>query len=258
MKIKDLLNYADDFLDAGNFKDVSLNGLQVEGIAECTRIATAATASLEAIRAAAEHDVDALLVHHGLLWKKQCLPVSGVFKERLFAILEANMNLIAYHLPLDANYELGNNRCLCELLDMGSFDYVQPDCAQSVAMKGELREPASIAEIAARLASGVNNQVRVIGAEDEERLLKTAAVCSGSGSFLLDENPRPDFEALVTGDINEQTFHNAAESGTVVFVLGHHASEQEGICRLGDKLAARFSLEHVNFRFYPEKNSRYY
>lgn len=258
MKIKDLLNYANEVLDAKNFKDVSLNGLQVEGVTECSRIATAATASLEAIRAAASHDVDVLLVHHGLLWKSQFMPVSGIYKERLFAILEANMNLIAYHLPLDANYDLGNNRCLCEMLQLNSFDYIEPHNPLSIAMKGELSQPVSIRELAGRLGAFLNSQVQVIGAEDDSRLIKTAAVCSGSGSFLLDDNPCPDFDALVTGDINEQTFHNAAESGTAVFVLGHHASEQEGICRLGDRLAATFDLEHINFRFYPEKTLRCY
>lgn len=125
MLLEDLKIYLDEYLDVRSFSDPSLNGLQVEGFKECTCVASAATASLETIDAAVEEGADTLIVHHGLFWKGQLLPVVGPFKDRLNALLEANINLLAYHLPLDAHNVVGNNRYLCDLLSLSEVDYIE-------------------------------------------------------------------------------------------------------------------------------------
>lgn len=249
-----LLKFADTLLDLQNFSDVSLNGLQVEGREDIRRIATAASATLEAIDAAVEQKADLLLVHHGLIWKGHPAPVCGVMKERLCALLESNLNLVAYHLPLDAHPDLGNNRCLCDILGMVEQEFVVPGDPRSIALRGKFTRRLSVRQVAMKLSRALDTEVMVLGHCDDELKLSGAVVCSGSGSFMLDGNPTPDFEALITGDVREQTYHLAVESATPVFVVGHHASEQEGVKRLGQYLAEKFEIEHVHLHFTPEKN----
>lgn len=258
MLLSELKSYIDDYLDVRLFSDPSLNGLQVEGFKECTCIATAATASLETIDAAVEEGADTLLVHHGLFWKGQQTPVVGAFKDRLNALLEANINLLAYHLPLDAHLSVGNNRYLCDLLGLSDIDYVVPGTPQSIAMQGYLTDPLSVKEVAELLSESLDTRVQVLGDCDDNLLLSNVAVCSGSGSFLIDECMTPQFHALVTGDVKEQTYHFAKESGTPVFVIGHHASEQGGIKRLGDHLCRHFDIEHRHLHFSLEKEAKIY
>lgn len=258
MLLSDLKSYIDDYLDVREFSDPSLNGLQVEGFKECTCIATAATASLETIDAAVEEGVDTLIVHHGLFWKGQLMPVVGAFKDRLNSLLEANINLLAYHLPLDAHLSVGNNRYLCDVLGLSDIDYIVPGRPQSIAMQGILTEPMTVKEIAEHLSDSLDTRVQVLGDCDEQLLISDIAVCSGSGSFLVDENMKPSFHALVTGDVKEQTYHFAKESGSPVFVIGHHASEQGGIKRLGDHLSRHFDIEHRHLHFSIEKEAKIY
>ncbi len=258
MHIRELESCINTYLEVDKFKDPSLNGLQVEGFSDVTSIATAASASLEAIDAAVEQGADTLIVHHGLLWQGQDTRIVGTFKDRLNAILEANLNLLAYHLPLDAHLTLGNNRYLSDLLGLEDLDYVVPGNPLSIAMQGMLEEPLKVSEIAELLSDELDTRVSVLGNCDSQLLLNKIAVCSGSGSFLLDKNPSPNFEALVTGDVNEQTYHLAIESGTPVFVVGHHASEQGGIKRLGVFLSRKLGLEHQHLHFSLEKEVAVY
>ncbi|NLK85241.1 MAG: Nif3-like dinuclear metal center hexameric protein [Aeromonadales bacterium] len=259
MLLEELVSYLYKYLDARSFSfDPSLNGLQVEGYKECTNIATACSVSLESIDAAIDLGADTLLVHHGLFWKGQMHPVVGPLKDRLYALLEANINLIAYHLPLDAHNVVGNNKYLADILSLNELDYVNPGDPKSIAMQGVLSEPMTIKQVGQRLAQALQTRVEVLGDGDENILLSDIAVCSGSGSFLIDDNMKPGFHALITGDVNTQTYQLAKETGTAVFVLGHHASEQGGVKRLGDHLARKFSLEHHHLHFGLEKESKVY
>lgn len=258
MHIDELTAYLDSYLDVGAFSDASLNGLQIEGFKNCTKIATAVTASLEAIDAAIEEGVDTLLVHHGLLWKGQMCPIRGTLKERYSAILESNINLLAYHLPLDAHLEVGNNSYLCSLLGLKNIDYICPGTPASIALKGTFPEKMSVREIASLLAESLQTKVQVLGNCDNDAYISDATVCSGSGSFLIDSNYTPEFQALITGDVNEQTYHMARETGTPVFVLGHDASEQGGIKLLGDHISRRFGIEHLHLHFNVENEVNVY
>ncbi len=258
MKIDVLTDYLASYLNVGLFSDASLNGLQIEGFNNCTKIATAVTASLEAIDAAIEEGADTLLVHHGLLWKGQMSAIKGTLKERYSAILESNINLLAYHLPLDANMNVGNNIYLCNLLALKNVDYVKAGDPGSIAMKGECQRAMSVSEIACLLADSLDVNVSVLGNCDKNTLISDVSVCSGSGSFLIDSNYAPDFQALITGDVNEQTYHMAKETGTPVFVLGHDASEQGGVKLLGDHISHKFGIEHVHLHFNVENEVNIY
>ena len=255
MKKSDLIKFLNDYLNVKDFaSDPSVNGLQVEGKDEINVIATAADVSLDSIDWALEVGADALLVHHGLLWQGDDRTITGSFKDRLNALLEADLNLIAYHLPLDAHTEVGNNAFLCSLLGEGRTDFIVPGDKSSIAMRKELLHGLSISSICATLCKALDCRVGILGNVNDDLLIKDIAICSGSGGFVLDKCRHPDFDALITGEINEQTYHAAVESGTVVFMVGHHASEQDGVRLLGNKLASKFDLTHHHLHFAYEKN----
>ncbi|MGN0914938.1 MAG: Nif3-like dinuclear metal center hexameric protein [Succinivibrio sp.] len=253
MDVIELVKFLDDYLSSKSFRDPSLNGLQIEGQRECHKIATACTASLDSIKRAVEIGADTLIVHHGLFWKGQLVPVTGPMKERVASVIKADLNLIAYHLPLDANLMIGNSRTLCDILSLNDIDYIVKGDPSSVAMTGYCSENTTVKDIGDTLSKKLKAKVTVLGNVSEDMVINSVAVCSGSGSFLIDENMTPDFDALVTGDVKEQTYHFARENNIPVFVTGHHASEQDGIRRLGELVAKRFSLSHEHLHSDIEK-----
>lgn len=255
MERSKLINYLDEYLLVKDFAyDPSVNGLQIEGFDEVEVIATSADASLDSIDAARELGADTLIVHHGLLWQGDDRSITGTFKDRVNAALEANLNLIAYHLPLDAHLHVGNNAFLCSLLGDGDSDYIVPGDKSSIAMRKVLNKPKSVREICALLCKKLDCRVGIVGNVSEDFLLNDFAVCSGSGGSVIDKCRSPSFDALITGEINEQTYNAAIESGTVVFIVGHHASEQDGVRLLGEDLAKKFNLTHHHLHFAYEKN----
>lgn len=257
MKLSELCAYLDETLQAKDFSDVSYNGVQVAteaGLnAEVKKIATACSASLEAIDAAVEAGADTLLVHHGLFWRGANPCLTGNLYQRVKTLMEHNLNLVAYHLPMDAHLTYGNNAVLTHLLGGEVVDYIEPGHKQSIGVRARLAEPLTVKEIVAILCHHLDTKVSLLGPITEDMLIDDLAVCSGSGSSLLDKNNWPTFQALITGDVNEQTYHQAIETGTVVFVVGHHASEQLAINLLGDHLSEKFGLEHSALHFSYEK-----
>lgn len=254
MQIEELVAYLDEVLDARAFRDPSYNGLQVAGNPEVRKIVTACSASLEAIDTALELGADTLLVHHGLFWKGADPRLVGNYYQRVKSLIEGNINLVAYHLPMDAHMEFGNNAYLAHILGGDIVDYVEPGDKTSIAMNVHLAEPLTVKEIVALLCHRLDTKVNLLGDMTEDMLLEDLLVCSGSGASFLDDNKSPRFQALITGDVHEQTYHMAVETGTLVFVVGHHASEQEAINLLGEHLAKKFDLEHTATHFTYEKN----
>lgn len=241
--------WLDEFLQARTFKDASFNGLQVQGRGEINSIVTSATASLESIKKAIAMKADCLLVHHGLFWKGADMRLCGSIRNRVAAALGADLNIMAYHLPLDANFELGNNRYLCDIIGGIGTDYIESGVPQSVGMLTLLKEPTGVRELGQLLHEKLKSEIEVIGANGPDRKLQSIAVCSGSGSFVLDESRKVEFDALITGDVNEQTYHMAKEYNVAVFACGHHASEQDGIRLLGERAAKAHSLEASHLHY---------
>ena len=254
MKIQQLVSYLDELLAVNDFHDVSYNGLQVAGSSEVQKIVTACSASLEAIDEAVELGADTLLVHHGLFWRGADPRLVGNYYQRVKSLIEGKLNLVAYHLPMDTHMKWGNNAYLAHILGCDKLDYIVPGDKTSIAMRAQLLEPLTVDEIVAALCHRLDTKVTVLGNITEDMMIDDLAICSGSGSSVLDNNKCPTFQALVTGDVNEQTYHMAVETGTVVFVVGHHASEQEAMNLLGAHLAEQFGLEHFATHFAYEKN----
>ena len=235
--IRELLAYLDEVLQPAGIKDYSPNGLQVEGRETIGRIVTAVTATRTVIEAAVARGADALLVHHGYFWKGEDPRVIGMKKGRLAALLKADINLIAYHLPLDVHPELGNNARLGGLLGWPVDAYAGE---MGLIARHRLPAPIGAGELASLLAQRLEREPLLVG--DLEQPIRTVAWCTGGAQDFLQEAIDLGADAFISGEISERTTHLAREAGVIYAAAGHHATERGGIQALGDHLAARFGL----------------
>jgi len=242
MLLNELRDYNASLLQTSLFKDYCPNGLQVEGRAEVRRIATGVTASQFVLDAAIAWGADAILVHHGYFWRSDDAAITGIKKRRIAELLRNDVSLLAYHLPLDAHPELGNNAQLGKLLGLdiqGRFG------EQDIACIGALTYPQTLAQFSAQVERSLQRIPQVIG--DSARHIKKAAWCSGGAQGYFEAAIAQGADAYLTGEISEQSFHLAQESGVAFIAAGHHATERHGIRALGEHLSARFDLEHYFF-----------
>jgi len=236
MDRNELAAYLDGLLDAGRFRDYCPNGLQVEGRQEVRRIVCGVTASQALLEAALAAGADALLVHHGYFWRGEDGRITGIRRARLKTLLENDLSLFAYHLPLDAHAELGNNAQLA--LRMG-WTVEGRFAEQDVGFLGSTGGTAQ--ELAERLALKLGRLPLLVG--DAARPLKRIAWCSGGAQDYFEQAIAAGADAYVSGEISEQTLHLAQESGVPYLAAGHHATERYGVQALGAHLAGRFSIE---------------
>ena len=232
----ELAAYLDGLLEAGRFRDYCPNGLQVEGRQEVRRIVCGVTASQALLEAALAADADALLVHHGWFWRGEDGRVTGIRRARLKTLLENDLSLFAYHLPLDAHAELGNNAQLARLMGWavaGRF------AEQDVGFIGNTEGTAG--DIAEKLALKLGRLPLLVG--DAARPVKRIAWCSGGAQGWFEQAIAAGADAYVSGEISEQTVHLAQESGVPYIAAGHHATERYGVQAVGAHLAGRFGLE---------------
>jgi dinuclear metal center YbgI/SA1388 family protein len=240
----DILAFCEELLEPGRFSDAMPNGLQVAGRSDVLRLATCASPSLMAFRQAAERGADMLLLHHGLFWERDPRPIHTLMAGRLRVLLEREINLVAYHLPLDAHPELGNNACLARLAGLEALDF---DFARLRSMTlgclGALPEPLGIRELSARLAKPLEAQPLLVEA-GPTRVRRVGILSGGGGDMdmLLEARAR-GCDAFVTGSLSESGVAAARELGLNVVALGHYNSEKLGVRALGDRLVARFGLE---------------
>lgn len=242
MLLNELRDYNASLLQTGLFKDYCPNGVQVEGRAEVRRIASGVTASQQVLDAAIAWGADALLVHHGYFWRSEDAAITGIKKRRIAELLRHDVSLLAYHLPLDAHPELGNNARLGKLLgltEQGRFG------EQNIVCIGALEPPQTLAQFAAWIGGRLQRAPQVIG--DNARHIRKVAWCSGGAQDYFEEAIARGADAFITGEISEQSFHIANESGMAFIAAGHHATERHGIQALGEHLAERFGLEHKFF-----------
>jgi len=238
MKREELVSYLDGLLEPGNFKDYCPNGLQVEGRSEVRRVIAGVTASQALLDAAVAAKADAVLVHHGFFWKGEDGRITGIRRQRLGALIENNINLFAYHLPLDGHAELGNNAQLARSLGWlpnGRFG------EQAIGWLGELAEQAELGRVAANVGNGLGRTPLVIG--DMARPIRRIAWCSGGAQGYFEQAIALGVDMYLSGEISEQTVHLARESGVAYIAAGHHATERGGVKALAVHLASRFDLD---------------
>lgn len=246
MQLNELRDYIGRLLEVDRFRDYCPNGLQVEGKAEIRCIASAVTASQQVLEAATAWGADAILVHHGYFWRNEDAALTGIKKRRIAHLIRHDISLLAYHLPLDAHAELGNNAQLAQrlnLLPQGRFG------EQDIAWHGELRQPQTLAVFAAQITQSLQRAPQIIG--DSERPLRRIAWCTGGAQGYFEQAVALGVDAFLTGEISEQNVHVAQETGVAFIAAGHHATERYGVQALGAHLAQQFALEH---RFFDQDN----
>ncbi|WP_372761420.1 Nif3-like dinuclear metal center hexameric protein [Pseudoalteromonas sp.] len=227
-------------LKPDTINDFCPNGLQVEGKNEINTIVTGVTASQALVDAAIEKNADAILVHHGYFWKGESQPITGMKKRRIAALLANDINLFAYHLPLDIHPELGNNAQLAQLLDIEIEAGLEP-VANSVAMKGRLKTPVTGEQFAAKINTVLNRQPLTSLVRNEK--ITTIALCTGGGQGYIDLAAEQGIDAYLTGEASEQTIHSSREQNIDFFAAGHHATERYGIKALGELLAEQHGFD---------------
>ena len=237
MKREELVDYLDGLLMPGKFKDYCPNGLQVEGRGEIRRLVAGVTASQALLDAAVERNADAILVHHGYFWKGEDGRVTGIRRQRLATLLARDINLLAYHLPLDAHPELGNNAQLAQRLGWlpeGRFG------EQDIAWLGALVQPGKLATLVADVARVLGREPLVIG--DADKPIRRIGWCSGGAQGYFEQAIALGVDAYLSGEISEQTVHLARESGVAYIAAGHHATERYGVQALADHLGRQFGI----------------
>jgi dinuclear metal center YbgI/SA1388 family protein len=237
-----LLQAFDTLLQSARFKDYGPNGLQVEGRGQVRKIVSGVTASRALIEAAIDAQADAIFVHHGLFWRGQDGCVTGWMKQRLALLLAHDINLFAYHLPLDAHPELGNNAQLGLQLGLTATARFGE---QDLGFIGQRADGASFAN-ARELAGHVENVLRrpVLQVGQAPGRIQTIAWCSGGAQSYFEAAIAAGADVFITGEISEPQAHYARELGVVFIACGHHASERYGAPAVAAQVAARFGLAH--------------
>lgn len=231
-----IVDYCDARLEVRDYDDYCPNGLQVEGRNTVRRIVSGVTANLALIEAAAASDADLVLVHHGYFWRGEAPQLVGVKGRRVRALMAAGISLLAYHLPLDAHPELGNNRQLGLRLGLDGR------AVDGLLWGATLDEPMEVAALAARVSAALEREPMVVGGHAVD--MHRVAWCTGAAQGMIEQAAAAGFDAFISGEISEQTVHLARELGICYLAAGHHATERYGVQALAAELAERFDLVH--------------
>ncbi|MFJ3462998.1 Nif3-like dinuclear metal center hexameric protein [Achromobacter spanius] len=239
-----LANWLDDTLQAARFKDYCPNGMQVEGRSEVGHIITGVTASEALLRAAVDRGADAVLVHHGWMWRNEDRRVIGTRRTRMALTLKNDLNLFAYHLPLDAHPTLGNNAQLARVLGLTPArrdDGTPLTCGQDgLIWLGEASGAQTLGQLGDRVAQRLGRQPLVVG--DPDQPLATIAWCTGGAQGMMGDAVDADASVYITGEVSESTVHLARETGVGFIAAGHHATERYGVQALGQAVAEQFGI----------------
>ncbi len=235
----ELESYTNTLLAIEDFRDYCPNGLQVEGRHEVKKIVAGVTASQALIDSAVDAGADALLVHHGFFWRNENPVIRGMKRARIKTLLDHGISLLAYHLPLDAHPELGNNAQLAAKLGLvteGRFGDGE------LGFWGRLSQPSSAQALAITIDQALERMPLLAG--DEEKNIETVAWCTGAAQSYIEGALELGVDAFISGEISESTVHFARETGLVYFSAGHHATERYGVQALGRRLVDEFGLDY--------------
>jgi dinuclear metal center YbgI/SA1388 family protein len=237
--LDELIDHLDLLLAIDEFRDYGPNGLQVPGPAEVQTVVTGVSANGELIDAAVGEGADLVVVHHGLFWRGDPQEITPLLHSRLRPLIVNDVALAAYHLPLDAHLEHGNNALLAAALhgaDVRRF--------AEVGVHVTFPEPLTIAQLVARVRDAVGGREPLVVPAGPEQI-RTLAIVSGSASDDMLGAIDLGLDAFLTGEPAERAYSIATDGGIHFLAAGHHATETFGVRRLGELLAARFGVRHV-------------
>jgi len=239
----ELVAVANEWLQPALFNDYCPNGLQVEGRTEVRHIVSGVTASLALIEAAIEQKADVLLVHHGYFWRGEDARIVGMKRRRVENLLKNQINLLAFHLPLDAHPLYGNNVQLAQRLGIRVTGTLEPHNPRAIGNTGELLAgELSLADFAAQIETTLQRAPLVIAGGNHP--VKRVGWCTGGAQGYIEQALACGMDTYITGEISEQTVHIARECGIHLIAAGHHATERYGVQALGAALAEHFGVSH--------------
>lgn len=236
-----LLDYFNTLLKPEAVRDYCPNGLQVQGKSEINRLVSGVTASAALIDAAIELQADALFVHHGYFWKGEDPCITGMKYARLKKLLQHDINLYAYHLPLDIHPEYGNNAQLAKLLGIDVVGGLDASDPQSVAMRGRFENEVSIQDIELKIHKLLSRSPLVEAAGPQ--MISSVAWCTGGGQGYIEQAAEQGIDLFISGEVSEKTIHTARESNIHFIAAGHHATERYGAKAVGKHIADNLDLQ---------------
>mgnify|MGYP006276931001 FL=1 len=239
MELKALVDYTRQLLQVERYADYCPNGLQLEGRASINKIVSGVTASIALLESAKNAGADAILVHHGYFWKNEDAAIVGLKRNRIKFLLENNISLLAYHLPLDAHPALGNNAQLAQKLGLEVTSW---QGNQGLVGLGILPSAPSLKDFSQHVENKLQRTPLVIG--DMNKSIKNVAWCTGGAQGYMQDAIDLGVDVFISGEVSEQTYHLARESGVAFIAAGHHATERYGVEALGEHLAQHFGIEH--------------
>lgn len=234
----EILRTLNEWLTPENFQDYCPNGLQVEGREEVSTIVSGVTASQALIDAAVDAGADMILVHHGYFWKGEDQAIRGMKRERIKRLLDHDINLVAYHLPLDDHPDYGNNRQLAEVLGIRD-----PQPLGGLVWQGELERPMSPKAFADLIGERLARAPLWVGGGPAE--ISRVGWCTGAAQGFIDKALDAGLDAYISGEISEPTTHTARECGIHYYAAGHHATERYGVQALARALEETFGVSHL-------------
>ena len=242
-----LESWCNDFLQAGDFKDYSPNGLQVDGGQPIRKLITGVTATQYLIDEAINANADAIVVHHGYFWKGEYQPLIGMKGKRIRTLMQSNMSLLAYHLPLDAHPEIGNNAVLAKQLGLTIIGGLYPAEANPVGNVATC-EPQPIGQLINTITTALNRTPLHIPANrfsdnPTAKMVQKIGICTGGAQDMIEQAHAMGCEAFISGEISERTTHFARELGIDYLACGHHATEVGGVKALGEVIGNHFELD---------------
>jgi dinuclear metal center YbgI/SA1388 family protein len=247
MKRSDLVNWLDTYLDIASYPDISLNGLQVEGSEEITKIAVAVDSSLTTIEQAVGLGAQFLIVHHGLFWG-QPKAITGAHGKRVRTLFEGDLSLYAAHIPLDAHKEVGNNWGLARMLGLTGMEDFGTFKGRPVGVKGNLPQMLERRELAQMVEAQLGEPVMLLEGGPKE--VRTLGIISGGAAWDVLTAADEGLDAFLTGEPRHDAFYEAYENNVNALFGGHYMTETIGVNRLGEKLQQEFDLP-VHFIYLP-------
>jgi dinuclear metal center YbgI/SA1388 family protein len=238
----EIVSFLDGELDARSVQDESLNGLQVQGTVDVSKVGLATDAALLVFRRAAELGCQMIVAHHGILWSRSA-PIKGVLYEQLKFLIDRGINLYASHLPLDMHPRLGNNAVLARMVGMEETEPFGLYHGTSIGCSGALPAPMGVEELASAWSERIGGDPLVLPFGPSS--IRTVGIVSGGGAALLGEAIDAGLDCYATGEPAHWNHHLALEAGINVIYLGHYSSETPGVRAVGDALTARFGVETV-------------
>lgn len=238
--LKTLVAHTDALMEPGRFTDYCPNGLQVQGKEEVDHIITGVSASLDLIGAAIDRHADAILVHHGWFWKGEDPRLIGMKGNRVRLLIQYGISLIAYHLPLDAHPEIGNNARFAARLGITTTGPLEPGNPRSIGNIGTLAQPMYGKALATHITERLGRAPLYIARS--HRPIRTIAWCTGAAQEYIEQAIAQGVDAFITGEASEYTTHIARENDIHFYAAGHHATERYGIQALGERLAGELPV----------------